>query len=288
MAIAKYITNQSEVAYERLPQQFKDKPIIHATVDTWAGVLQDITDDIHGLIDETLFLVAEGKNIERYGNLFNLRRPAGMTDDKYRELLIGEILRRSSDGTPDRIRQILEGTLGLRKTKIFEHINELQLPTIMGCVMVYGLSDTLTLKGSTEARYLRAGSPITTGSTVLGCHSGSPLNLHIPAEIVGQLDILVTHDKDFIVDNVDDKIGIRGSTFSEYGSDYEYGILPELGVLTTQLDVQTRTETDAFVVETNQGVEEDFYVQYFNVANPTVQHDHGVMLEISQLNINED
>lgn len=187
MAVPSYIADHSEQAYENLLGQFKDKPIIQAILQTWTDKLQEVEDDLYSLMTKTLFLNAEGANLERYGQLFGIKFPKGLTDREYKELLIAEILRRSSDGTPNRIRQILEATTGITSSRIFEHYNGNQKPFIMGAHLVYGYADEsvdfdVSIE-TREARYLKWASPITTGSCVLGVHRYGESSLFIPSEI---------------------------------------------------------------------------------------------------------
>ena len=188
MTLPSKINNHTEVAYERLLGQFKDKPIIQAILQTWTDKIQEVENDLYDLMTKTLFLNAEGSNLERYGQLFGIQFPEGLTDAEYLELLISEILTRSSDGTPDRIRQILEATTGIYGTRFFEHYNQNQKPFVMGCNVVYGYADdgvTFDVTSSTkEAQYVQAASPVTTGSCVLGIHRFGEDTLFIPSEVV--------------------------------------------------------------------------------------------------------
>ncbi len=188
MSIPSQITNHTDLAYNTLLYQFQDKPIIQALLKTWTDKFQEVENDLYDLMTKTLFLNAEGTNLERYGQLFGIKFPEGLDDKEYREILISEIMRRSSDGTPDRIRQILESTTGITDTRVFEHFNGKQDPWVMGCLNIYGYADdtvTFDLSQETkEARYLKWASPVTTGSCVLGLHRDEPSSLFIPSEIV--------------------------------------------------------------------------------------------------------
>lgn len=203
MAVTEKITNHSESAYDRLLGQFKEKPIITAVLKTWTDLIQEVEDDYFSLMSETLFLNGSGKNLERYGQLFNIPLPEGMPDKEYRELLIAEIMRRSSDGSPDRIRKIVEATTGMYNTQFFEHFNGFRTtedfpfhtPYVLGCNFLfgYGEEDSINFDLSyetKEAKYLKWASPVTTGSCVLGLHSDEPSNLYIPSELTSPLQAL--------------------------------------------------------------------------------------------------
>jgi len=195
MAVTEKITDYTNLAYDRLLGQFKDKPIIKAILKTWTDLLQEVENDLYSLMSETLFLTGKGKNLERYGQLLNLYLPDGMTDSEYRELIIAEIMRRSSDGTPDKIRKIIEATTGVYNTKFFEHYNAKSFPYTLGCNFMYGYGEkgdiNFNLSYETkEAKYLQWASPVTTGSCVLGLHTTTPSSLLIPAELDTPLEKL--------------------------------------------------------------------------------------------------
>lgn len=193
MPVPSLIGNHTERAYDRLLGQFKDKPLIEALLKSWTDVYQELEQDAYDVMMKTLFLTGDKNNLSRYGELFGIPYPEGMSTTEYREILITEILRRSSDGTPDRIRQILEATTGITRTRFFEHYNGLQKPYVMGCNFVYGydLNGTAAISlNSNEARIVQKASPVTTGSAVLGIHTGQESTLFIPSEVVSPLQKL--------------------------------------------------------------------------------------------------
>lgn len=290
-----YNGSHTDETYELLLSQFKDKPVIQAVLKTWTDKLQEVEDDLYALMTETLFLVAEGYNLQRYGSLLGVIRPEGITDGAYRELLISEILRRSSDGTPDRIRQILESTTGMRGMRIFEHINEDQLPTVMGSLMVYGYADPnitdFTIDGD-EGKYLKWASPICTGSTVIGQHIYGEGSLFIPSEAVNVLGSLHVDllgdpntDPDYLTENNDNYIALQQSEFDQYGIGYENAVLPEFSEASElfQVDTLIGPTIEDFNVDTPSG-ELPYNVDVIGAVDNT----KGIMLETAQITLYEE
>lgn len=293
MPVPSQITDHTDATYDKLLGQFKDKPVIQAVLKTWTDKIQEVEDDLYDLMTKTLFLSAEGVNLQRYGSLLGITRPAGIADGAYRELLIAEILRRSSDGTPDRIRQILEATTGMTGMRIFEHINESQLPTVTTALMAYGYSDGTTdnfVINGDEGKYLKWASPITTGSVVIGQHIGDEGSLFIPSELVSPLDRLHVDlvgdpniDPDYLTDNNDDYIAIQSNEFDQSGQGYENAILPEFGGSTTRFQVDFNAGIEDFNTDGTLGVEE-----FFVDSNTGVDNSHGILLEVASLSINQE
>lgn len=291
MPVPSLIPDHYESADERLLGQFKEKPVIEGVLLTWMDKIQEVENDLYDLMTKTLFLNAEGDNLQRYGGLLGIPRPEGILDGVYRELLIAEILRRSSDGSPDRIRQIIESTTGMRGMRFFEHFNANQIPAVMGSIFTYGYADPSIVAfrvDSNEAKYVKWASPATTGSVVLGQHLYDEVSLFIPSELEAGLDTLdvVTAegaDPDFLVNSTDDFIALQTQSYSESGIGSQNAILPEFtgGVDQFQVDV-IPTGIEDFNVDTTSGVE-DFNVDVIDA----ISSDRGIMLEISQITLTE-
>lgn len=269
--------------------QYKEKPNIDAMLKTYFDASQVVEQDLYDIMTKTLFLNAEGANLERYGDLFNIKRGATVSDKDYREQLIAEIIRRSSDGTPDGIRKIIEATTGMVDSRIYEHMNT---RTITGGVFVYGYSptalvDAINLDGN-EGTYVKNASPVTTGSCVLGLHTKRFVDvdeLFIPSEFLVALEPLRVSDGsgglDFLVNETDDFIAMRGSNNLTYGLGWESGLLAEYGTAVEAFHVEQTSEEERFLVEAGNGVES------FKVEVDGIETNHGVLLETSQFSIGD-
>jgi len=289
------ITDHSQVGLDLLLGQFQEKPIIEGVLTTWMDKIQEVENDLYDLMTQTLFLNAEGENLQRYGTLLGIPRPDGISDGVYRELLIAEILRRSSDGTPDRIRQIIEATTGMSGMRVFEHYNANEAIPVLGSIMIYGYADPsiVTFKiDADEGKFLKRAAPTTTGSVILGQHLYGESSLFIPSELVAspeRLYINQTGDSDpnstdFLVTDTDDFIAIQQSIFDQYGEGFENGVLPEFGVGTAQFNVENiPLGEDEFGINTLSS-EESFQVDTIG----TIDSSKGITLEISQNILTED
>lgn len=276
--------SHEEVSGDLIPTQYRERPNIEAFYQTWFDKSQELETDFLDVLYETFFLVAEGNNLNRYGNLFGLRRVEGSLDSEYRERIVKDILKRSSDGSPDRIRQILEATTGITNTQIFEHVNS---RTMTGGLYVYGYSPTnapvLSLDGN-EGDLIKVAAPVTTGSCVLGLHTPrfeSNNELFIPTELIATREPLYVDGEDFLVNEVDDNIAIRNTNTRVYGLGWEQGLLAEIGTLADQFVVESGSGEEDFIVESSGG-EEAFQVEVDGVGN-----DKGVFLETAQHNLGD-
>lgn len=283
------LVDHYEVGTDFLPTQYKEKPNIDAMLQTYFDASQVVEQDLFDIMTKTLFLNAEGKNLERYGDLFNIKRGANISDIDYREQLIAEIIRRSSSGSPDNIRQILEATTGMVDTRIYEHVNT---RTLTGGVYVFGYSpsftDAINLNGN-EGTYVKRASPVTTGSCVLGLHTKQFVDvneLFIPCEFVINLNDLRVSDAaqtglDFLVNETIDNIATRGTDNVTFGKGWEQGLLAEYGTAVEAFHVEQTSDEERFLVEAGNGVES------FAIELDGIETTHGVMLETAQYSIGD-
>jgi hypothetical protein len=255
------ITDITEQAYENLTSPLTDKPKIKALLKTWTDMLQLIQDDLYLLMTETLYKNAEGVNLDRYGEILGISRSPTTGDELYKSQIVGEILKRSSDGSPDRIREIMEATSRLTNTKYFEHVStDQQLIGNMGAIMIYGEPTQSNMPIEVfglEGTYLRQASPVTTGSCVYG-YANDPERLWVAAELASIISPLYVQDgittDDFLVTDNADKVSYRGSQADFYEDGWERGIVSEI--------VSSGGE-DGLQVEPNEADDEDFQVQTF-------------------------
>lgn len=189
MPTPSYDNKITEDTRELLMSQFRYKPVITAVLQTWTDKVQEVYEDLYMLMSRTLYMNAQGVNLHRYAHLLGLERYPLEEDYQLRERIVGEIMRRSSDGTPDRIRQIIEATTGMKKTRYFEHCSsDQQLRGNMGAFLIYGYQintgkpmDIRLINGL----FLKQASPATTGSVCLGI-ARTEESVFIPTEIISE------------------------------------------------------------------------------------------------------
>lgn len=294
MSVANKIENYAEDAYNLSPQQFKEKPVYQAFLKTWADACQELEDVFYDqLFKQRLWANLYGDSLEKLANLFNISRTIGESDTELRRKIVGEIMKRASDGTPDKIREILSALIPIRGLKIFEHY--------IGGILIYGVADRgFELEGH-EAEYLKNASPVTTGSTVLGFVETTADKLWIPSEISyktqqlvvtapepNDTDLAPLFDWDLVAPDGGagvDKIVVRDSLRVDVGTaatdiSYIQAVLPEMRYRKERFQVDSQEGvTEAFSVDTKSGIE-GFYSDVEGVDN-----SKGVCLEIVQRKI---
>lgn len=285
-------TSSHEVEGSSLvPAQFSEKKNFQSFLGTWLGKAQEIEDVFYdGLFQKHLYLKMSGYTLDKLAHLFGLKRSVGETDDELRRRVVGEIMKRSSDGTPDRIREIISALIPIKNLRIFEHYPS--------SLYLYGFSDmeNFSFKG-VEADYVKDAAPVGTGSTVLGFIKGSDTShLFIPSEIEFQLknstvtapqpsdtDLnplfdwnLVTPDGGGGFNQLVVRDNERVDTSDSSNGNFANAILPEIGYRRERFIVQTTQGSEEASVDTITGVED------FLVDNEGVENDKGIMLEIVQ------
>ena len=290
------IENHYEEMVDLLPTQFQDKENIDKLLQVWSEQIQSIEDSLWELESETKFFEAQGVNLDRYGHLLGLVRPAGMSDNEFFSIVAGEIIARSSDASMDSIRKIIEAVTGLRRTNIIDINNTVVwrnngYPKLTGDVMVYGyysLSDK-RLSGY-EGELLKKACPITTEVAIYGQHiqfDEDNNNLFIPCEIIQSGDPIGVESPlgndpldELVTDSVGtDNLAVSGNNFESYGLNWELAILPE-----------DRSDGGTLAINAGNGFEnlqietEEEGSELFNVNTDGVENTHGVLLEISTSN----
>ncbi len=128
------ITNHSELASDRLPQQYKDAPGVHTVswepepVSGWKGTLdsftrraQDLEDIMALMLAQRSLTTAAGVNLDRIGQIVGMGRE-GRDDDSYRVALFGQIASNNSNATARDLLFIASTLMGddLRELSIVE------------------------------------------------------------------------------------------------------------------------------------------------------------------------
>lgn len=277
---------------ESMPTQFRDKTNIETLLNVWGNYVQEIEDHYFSIFEETRFFEASGVNLDRYGFLLGLKRPAGMVDSEFRSIIAGEIVARASDSTMDSIRTTIEAVTGMERTNIIDINNTVEwrnsgYPKLTGDVMVYGYytRGNRRLSGY-EGELLKKACPVTTEVSVYGEHiqlDPENNNLWIPCEVkllpdpVGVESPLGNSPLDELVTDAagTDNLAVSGTRFDSYGVNWELGILPEDSSGGGSLVVETDEGFDTLNIQTSNGTE------VFEVQTEGIENNHGVLLEIS-------
>lgn len=271
--------NYVEEALERLPRQFKEKPFIEAYIIVCFSQLQEVEDIFIDIKNSTRFKDATGVNLDRYGTPLGLKRLTGVSDDDFRKTIITEIIKRASDGTPDKIREVIEATTQATNTRYIEHHPS--------AVLVYGrvpiTEDLIVLKD--EARAIKVASTVCTGTSVYGVtHSYD--SLWIPCEVSSELSNLhaYTGTLEELVDQNGDNLSVKVIDGFSFSKKSLQGVLPEFGIVDEYFQVDQEISSDILIQDNEDEINEPYFLVGINEG---VRRNHGIMLEINQFTINE-
>lgn len=291
MAEATIITDHYERVAERLPTQFRDKPNIDAIVTAWSRQIQDLEDHLSSIPTGTQLHLAQGVNLDRFGEYLGIVRPAGFNDDQWFGVLAGKLASRASDGTVNSIRQTTEALTQMFDTNIIEVNNKVEwvangINRQTGDILVYGYYNKRdrVLSGE-EGNLLKAACPVTTDVAIFGQHiqySDSEKSLYIPCEIITVNDEMAVKDFGDVTEHTavtdaggTDTLALSADNFTKYGPRWEHGVLPEADGGATLLAVNAL----------DPGFEDfqinDGEIQRFNINVDGIGTDHGIFLEIS-------
>lgn len=283
------IEDHYQAAVDRLPMQFKDKPVIDALFKTWFGQIQELEDDLFSIKNDIQLLEAEGDQLDRYAHLLKLKRNFNETDGSLFGRIATELVGRASEASSDNLRRVVEAVTGLVKTNVIEYSNVVDwennnVPFREGAALVFGYyySDRDRIDQVVED-IIRKATPVGAGSTVFGKHLNSRgvNNLWIPCEVYLTGDKMIVRDSadvvDYLVDEFGDNILTNGAELARYGENWELGILPEDNIVFDEVDLPTLNDILGVVTVSGQEPEP------LNVAESGLGF-HGVMLEVFQTN----
>lgn len=272
-----------------LPTQFKERPVIEGILKNLAREFQELEDVFYdGLFIKHLYNNLSADRLDKLGRLLGVTRDIGDSDAVVRRKIVGEILRRSSNGTPDRIREILQTLTPLTDMQVFEHEG--------GAAMFYGVTqDPEFLLTGDEPEFISEASPNTSGSVVFGYVNGDDrTSLFVPSEVSFDFHNLVVDGTDDGTENfqnlvMNDGVVLRNlvvrptffatGTISRFGAEAQSGILPELDQVREEFlraDLENG-EQDFVQVELDETGRE-----LLKVGVEGTDNTRGVMLEILQ------
>lgn len=283
------IENHYQNAVDRLPMQFKDKPVIDSFIETWFGQIQDLEDVLFEIKESNHILTATGVHLDKFASLLNLKRDFNETDDELYGRMAVEIVGRSSETSPDNLRKVVEAVTGLVGTNVVEYTNVVDWENSgydrrEGASLVFGYyySDRDRVHGI-KSDVIKNATPISTGSTIFGKHLNSRgvNSLWIPCEVILLGDPLKVRDAADNVDNLVDEFGnnfvVNSPNIDRYGENWELGILPEDNIVFDEIYLPTLDDILGVKTSTNSQIEP------FNIAETGLGF-HGIMLEVFQTN----
>lgn len=223
------VKNHEDQAFNRLLEQFKDKPNIEALLKGWMKGVQTTEDSLFDLLNNRSIQTAFGIQLDYIGKIVGIKR-GGRSDSSYREAIQLQILINTSEGTPDDILEILSLITNASIVKSFPHY------PVGGNVYTNG--DTIP---TTLASTLTKAAPITHGDIHV---YHDPANDALAAvELVRESGILVDNNGDEIVDNNGNNI-IVGGLGAELSENAWRGVLSELDGTVTEYGIPCEVYTN--------------------------------------------
>lgn len=109
-----------EDATGKLLHQFKDKPKINAFLTGIVNQVQESENSKFDLLNGASIYTAIGERLDICGNIVGEPR-LGKTDEEYRSAILQKIAINTSNGTPDKLLQILQILTAAENIKLWEH-----------------------------------------------------------------------------------------------------------------------------------------------------------------------
>jgi len=222
------IKDHEQQAYDRLLEQFKDKPNVMALLKGWMKGVQTTEDSLFDLLNNRSIQTAIGVQLDNIGKLVGAKRK-GRSDESYREFIQLQILINNSEGTPSDILEILSLITNADIVKSFPHY------PVGGNLYTNG--DTIP---SNLASTLTQAAPISHGE--IHIYHDPDNNAWIPSELTRTTGILVDNNGNEIVDNNGNNI-IVGGLVAEVSDNSWRGVLPELDGSVTEYGVPCEVYT---------------------------------------------
>lgn len=276
-------------AVDRLPMQFRDKPVIDACMSTWFTQIQDLENALMDIKDSNNILTAKDVHLDKFARLLNVKRYFGESDGSLYGRMATKIIGRASEASPDNLRRVVEAVTGLTKTNIIEYSNVVDWENTgsdrrEGATLVFGYYEsTRDRVHEIKTDVIKDATPIATGSTVFGKHLNfkGVNTLWIPCEVILQGEKVIVKDSagvtDYLVDEFGNNIVVNSPNIDRFGDDWELGILPENDITFDEIDLPSLD--DVLGVKVSSGSE----VEPLLIAESGLGF-HGVMLEVYATN----
>lgn len=118
--MAPTINDVVEIGSGRLLHQFKDKPKINSFLTAVLNQVQESEDGKFDLLNNASIFTATGQRLDVCGDIVGEER-LGKTDEEYREAILQKIAINTSNGTPDKLLQILQLLTAAPRVRLWEH-----------------------------------------------------------------------------------------------------------------------------------------------------------------------
>ena len=278
-------------ALDRLPYQFSEKPVINAFIETWEEESQNLEDLFLDIKASTKYLTATGVNLNKYAHALGLKRKPNESDFTLKNRINIEIARRGSDGSPDKIREIIEAVSNATYSRIIHHPPS--------AILVYSLVTGSTKVNKAKAEMVKVASPVETGTTVYGL-TNSYDTLLIPAEFSVDLSIMAGKTSGTITNIASNGAGGTRVTSASHGlingNDVTIkniiaynGVYTIFGITANTFDIaivySTNPSGGTWYSEPHQFITESFeelVARLSNNANFGAYSENGILSEIGE------
>lgn len=231
--------DQVAQGYDRLLEQFKDKPNIKSLLETYLKQTEDLESAYFELLTERSIFTAVGVQLDLLGALVVEPR-LGRDDEAYRLAILTKIGINNSEGTPDVLMQLLKNLSGGTKINIFEHfpvsaVYYTNTPDIASYTpptfeegdrpLAEICMDRDAYKSDCFAKSLQKASPATSEDTTVIFDPEE--NTFLLAELGQVTDFLTDDNGNFIVDDNGNFIQVTSLQFVDDGN-LDRAILTEI------------------------------------------------------------
>jgi hypothetical protein len=114
------IKDQVQQGKDRLVTQWNDKEVVQGLLKSYMENVQTVEDIYQQLLDERSVFTAIGEQLNVVGLLVGEAR-GGKDDSAYREAILNRVAINTSDGTPEKIIEVMKTIIGSDSVTLFEH-----------------------------------------------------------------------------------------------------------------------------------------------------------------------
>lgn len=105
---------------DRLISFWENKPVVKGKIKAELEEIQALVDAIFEVVEGTTLTAAVDKQLDNYGDLFDVER-LGRSNDEYRSVILNKIANQTMSGTPTELINLIKTTTGASYGNIYEY-----------------------------------------------------------------------------------------------------------------------------------------------------------------------
>ena len=105
---------------DRLISFWENKPVVKGKIKAELEEIQSLVDAIFEVVEGTTLTSAVDKQLDNYGELFDVER-LGRSNDEYRSVILNKIANQTTSGTPTELINLIKTTTGASYGNIYEY-----------------------------------------------------------------------------------------------------------------------------------------------------------------------